>query len=540
MFTCKNCGGNIRYNIKEKKLICNMCGSAFEPEEVKKDDDSVDYDFFETCVFTCPQCGARIMCDDDDATGFCSYCASSVILTSRICRKKKADYIIPFEKTKEECIANINKITKRAFFAPKELRDTNVLDKIRAIYVPYWFYEADQEAIFKVSANEVYGDANMRFTTIYDVTGKIKGEYEGICRDGSSKFSDDLQQKIAPFYISEKKKFYPSYLSGFYADIPDIPAKVYKSEVERIANDTAVKILEGEAVKGDYKDVKLYISNNEASKQFNTFVSAKRALFPVWFVSFKNKNKVAYVTVNGQTGAAYTDFPISIRKYLSATFIMMFLICVPIAFFLFFFRSIFLKLFVDISIIASLITFIIYYIEVKRMQILDYSSEDAGLFYKKYEVIYTKNKDRITFRDYIKSNLSDILVVILYIFLFIFYMAFAANRIKLDRPEIILRTLICTASLITAGVGFFKVTSIKRTSNYYGIIVGMIAVAVALIFQISFPSALITSLLSGMFLCIGCFLTIFDLIKYHNELSTRKPPHFDKRGGEEIADDLDL
>ena len=104
MFACKNCGGNIRYDIKSKKLVCGICNSSFEPESIQKENDSVDYDYFETTVFTCPQCGAKIMCEDNEAASFCTYCSSSTVLTSRVTKEKKPDYIIPFKKTKKECI----------------------------------------------------------------------------------------------------------------------------------------------------------------------------------------------------------------------------------------------------------------------------------------------------------------------------------------------------------------------------------------------------------------------------------------------------
>ena len=54
MFACKNCGGNIIYDIKSQKLVCKKCSSSFAPESVTKENDSVDYDYFETTVFTCP------------------------------------------------------------------------------------------------------------------------------------------------------------------------------------------------------------------------------------------------------------------------------------------------------------------------------------------------------------------------------------------------------------------------------------------------------------------------------------------------------
>ena len=48
----------------------------------------------------------------------------------------------------------------------------------------------------------------------------------------------------------------------------------------------------------------------------------------------------------------------------------------------------------------------------------------------------------------------------------------------------------------------------------------------------------ILSIISSVLLCAGGFLTIFDLVLYHNELSTRKPAHLKRRGGDAIAEDI--
>ena len=51
-------------------------------------------------------------------------------------------------------------------------------------------------------------------------------------------------------------------------------------------------------------------------KQFRTNINVTRsAMFPVWFMSYRNKDRVAYATVNGQTGKVSADIPMSVPKY---------------------------------------------------------------------------------------------------------------------------------------------------------------------------------------------------------------------------------
>ena len=45
-------------------------------------------------------------------------------------------------------------------------------------------------------------------------------------------------------------------------------------------------------------------------------------MFPVWFLSYRNKDRVAYATVNGQTGKVVADLPISVGKFLLGSLIV--------------------------------------------------------------------------------------------------------------------------------------------------------------------------------------------------------------------------
>ena len=542
MFACKNCGGNIIYDIKSHKLVCRICNSSFLPESVTKENDSVDYDYFETTIFTCPQCGAKIMCEDNEASSFCTYCSSATVLTSRISKEKKPDYIIPFEKTKEECIKEFKKITRKAILAPSELKDDKILDKFKAIYVPYWHYEVSQENRFSVSAAEIFSDANSSYTTYGKAEGYIYGKFEGISRDASYNFSDDLCERIAPFFTSEKKKFYPSYLSGFYADVSDVPGEVYEHEAVTLANDVAREIVSEEAKKDGYKNLKIYLSNDEATKQFDTKAVAKKALYPVWFMSFKQKKKVAYMTVNGQTGRAASDFPVSIPKFMIATLLLTLLFFFPSLGFMFLFYENAPYIFLDVTLGFSIAAFIIYYVQMKMMQVRDADSEDAGKFYKKYGVVYIKNKEKDEkVKKLVRDYIFDFAVGTMYVMMILgFLWEFLSFLSITSVLDVCFKIALAVGNLGLATIGFIRGGRLKNSSKFYGILGGMLSLVFILAAQLIAPSNKYLCIASGILLSLGCFLTIMDLIRYHNELSMRKPPHLKRRGGDEIADTVNM
>ncbi|MBR5067699.1 MAG: hypothetical protein IKX08_08620, partial [Lachnospiraceae bacterium] len=428
---------------------------------------------------------------------------------------------------------------------PSELKDPKVLDQFKAIYVPYWFYEVNQEGLFKVSGAEIQRDVEYSHTYYFDVNGYINGKFEGICRDASYSFSDDLGERIAPFFTEGKKKFYPSYLSGFYADISDVPSKVYEHEAEELANDVAREVVSQESCRDDYKNMKIYLSNDEATKQFNTAVSAKRALFPIWFMSFKNEKKVAYMTVNGQTGKAASDFPISKRKFIIGTILLTLLFFPPALLILSVFKERTAFFALDIALILSAAAYIVYYVQIKILQLKDSGSEDAGRFYQKTQVVYIKNKDKNELlKEYIKKSILDIVMALVYVGMMLWEIPFILNVASqgkyfgLGAMSGALKIVLIIGNLILAVIGFIRAGKLKNSAKYYGVLLGGVLMVIVLGIELINAQSVILSIISSILLCAGGFLAIFDLVLYHNELSTRKPAHLKRRGGDAIAEDI--
>ena len=133
MYECPNCGGNLKFEISSQKLYCAYCDTRLDPYAVTRETDALEGGLYETNAFICPQCGGQMLSGDNDATAFCSYCGAANILSSRIVREKRPKYIIPFQKTKEDCKKAYAKKMRKAFFVPKEYKDAAFIDGCRGI-----------------------------------------------------------------------------------------------------------------------------------------------------------------------------------------------------------------------------------------------------------------------------------------------------------------------------------------------------------------------------------------------------------------------
>lgn len=373
MYECPNCGGNLRYDIPSKMMACASCDSKFDPYEVSDKNEAQEQEEYEVTVFRCPQCGGEIYSTDNTAAGFCTFCGSSAVLESRLQKEHRPKYIIPFGKTKEQCKKAYMKMMGKAVFAPKELKSEKHINEFRGIYMPYWIYDVQQggpDVQLRGTTERRKGDYII--TSHYSLDMDLEADYDGIAYDASSSFSDTISEKLAPFDTKEMKEFTPAYLSGFYADSADVDNSLYAQEAEEFALGETQKFIENDPKLRKYT---IEDTGRTLERKLHSKVDqVNGAMFPVWFMAYKNNNRVAYATVNGQTGKVVADLPVDVPKYLGASAIL----TIPIFLLLNRFFTVIPGILLGIvALIAAVLSFI-YYEQIDDIAAQEGKEDDKG------------------------------------------------------------------------------------------------------------------------------------------------------------------
>lgn len=369
MIKCPNCEGEMKFDVKLQKVKCEYCGSVFEPGEINANiKTSEETNSYEGKAYRCSQCGAELLTFDDTAITFCSYCGSQAMIEDKMLKHNNPDFIIPFKKTKEECVnAYKNKVSK-FFFAPKYMKSDLAVEKFRGIYMPYGIFNVSKKGIVKNKGTKyAYRRGDYVYYNDYEINADIDATYDGISYDLVSKFYDNYSTAI-PFNYMEAVPFNSDYLTGYYADSFDVGVDVYKDIAEEVVMPDARAKLKKNAEFGRYgcSNPKVYFD-----------VASKIGMFPTYFLSMrdkKNKN-INYAIVNGQTGKVAADLPIDFKKYILVSLVL------AITIFLLINPSLVLsptKVSV-FSAIAALISFFISYKQVKKIEKKEMYSDDAGM-----------------------------------------------------------------------------------------------------------------------------------------------------------------
>ena len=373
MTQCPNCGGGVRFDIATQKIKCDYCSSQFEPYDDNFGNMAEAQEDFDVVVYTCRNCGGEIVSTAETGAAFCSYCGSSTLLEGRFSKEKKPELIIPFKLTKEGCKSAFAKRLSKAIFAPGAYKKSAQVDGFRGIYMPYWVYDMSQEGPIMVKTSKSHRKGDYIITDHYEMTGMMDNAYDGVSYDASSSFADDISSAIAPYNVKDIKYFSPSFLAGFYADIADVPDQIYEGTAKDLAKESTYNYLrKSSPMAGNNFDE----GKEKVKNKISTRIYAKHsAMFPVWFLSYRSRDRVAYATVNGQTGRVSADMPVSIPRYFACTAILAAVIFVLL--------QLFLTLTPDVLLISiavlSLISAILYKVEMKKIVAKEQYEDDRGM-----------------------------------------------------------------------------------------------------------------------------------------------------------------
>ena len=117
-----------------------------------------------------------------------------------------------------------------------------------------------------------------------------------------------------------------------------------------------------------------------------TLVKAAKTLYPVWFMSYRNAGRVAYATVNGQTGKVAIDLPVDFMKYIGFSL----LLTIPLFLLINWVLVLTPKVVCVVSIVAAVISLIISFIQISSIQARETHSDDEGYM----DVNISKKKNR--------------------------------------------------------------------------------------------------------------------------------------------------
>ena len=349
-YQCPACTGPLHYSAKSGKLECDYCDSSFDVAEIEAlyarkeaeaaaakqaadakaeaaqaakaeaaeaaaasggwDTSDLSRDWGAEAdglrVYSCPSCGAELICDQSTAATACPYCGNPAIVPGQFSGALRPDSILPFRLSKDDAVQALRAHYKGKPFLPRSFTSANHIEQIQGVYVPFWLFDGGTEgaASYRASNTNVYeaGDYEITETRHYHVVRAGSLAFEKIPVDASSKMPDDHMDSIEPFDYAQLRPFSTAYLPGYLADKYDVTIDDSRDRADTRCRETLAQAL---------RDT---VTGYGACVTEREDIALRRgkvhyALLPVWMLSTKWRGQDFLFAMNGQTGKRVGDLP---------------------------------------------------------------------------------------------------------------------------------------------------------------------------------------------------------------------------------------
>lgn len=276
-----------------------------------------------TNSISCKNCGATT---DFEVTAHvlkCAFCGSEQIMTQPSDPNRLVpEAIISFTVEEERARSAFREWLGNGFFRPGDLTKMASLREIRAVYLPFWSFDAiarsqwtamsgrhryRTESYQTVENNQtVTRQRQVQETDWFPANGHHEAQYTWELVTASKGLEQKWVDAIEPFNYSELRQFQPQYMLGRGAE----ECAVDRGQAQHLAQQMIQQKESSECgrlVPGDtHRDL-------QVSTMLDN-VTARLLYLPIWVAAFNYKQNVYRFVVNGQTGKVTGEAPVSYVK----------------------------------------------------------------------------------------------------------------------------------------------------------------------------------------------------------------------------------
>ena len=295
-------------------MKCQHCGSMVSPDEfvVKSKSQGEDISEMDMTLFTCSGCGAELQGTEDSQVGFCPYCGGQSLLQKPGGGRSMPERLIPFQVSKDHCADLFKRHTQKVLYLPRELKNAAHLRSFTGIYMPYYEYDVQLGRSNITGKKTVESTSSYETINTYQIDASVAGDYCGVPYDASKYYDDEIAARCLPFDMKKERSFNAAYLSGFYADASTVPAETYYRDAERTASSDIVDEVSARV----YQQSGIKVEKEKSSVEAHTR-GHHATMFPLWFLTWRKDDRVAYAVVNGESGKVVSDLPVDMKAFSS-------------------------------------------------------------------------------------------------------------------------------------------------------------------------------------------------------------------------------
>ncbi len=337
---CASCGGEATWNPSRKALVCSHCGTVApaQPEGTPGSPDAiVEHDLVAALraipderrgwrtartQVRCQSCTAISVFEPEKVGQRCEFCGASALVPYEDVKESfTPESLLPLAVPEAKVRESVRAWYQSRWFAPSCLGTRAMTDTVRALYVPYWTFDARVHAPWTADSGyyyyvtETYRDANgnmqtrqVRRVRWVPSSGVLDHFFDDEMVPATRGVHAGLLGAVEPFPTRSLVAYDPRFLAGWVVERYQIDL-VTAAQSARESMTAEMRSLCARQVPGDtHRNLQVF---PEWSGQ--TF---KHILVPVWLLTYQHRGRTFQLVVNGVTGAIAGERPYSVWKIL--------------------------------------------------------------------------------------------------------------------------------------------------------------------------------------------------------------------------------
>ena len=272
--------------------------------------------------FRCKNCGAEVAVDPNQRSYVCPFCDSTYVMefTPEQTGRQAPEFVIGFAVTPQQAQEKYRQwLESNSWFRPGDLKTAQVADKLKGVYLPFWSFSMLAESRWTAEVGEHWQRTETYTTTEngktvtktrtvtetewWGLSGGHHDYYSGYLVSGSRGLPQKQAERIKPFHLPALKRYAPSYLAGWLC------------EEYSVARDDALRVCQEEFFRREQQRCADHLPgdthrNVQVQTNFSN-VNSDLILAPIYLLSYRYRDKLYRFLLNGQTGKAAGEKPLS-------------------------------------------------------------------------------------------------------------------------------------------------------------------------------------------------------------------------------------
>jgi hypothetical protein len=233
----------------------------------------------------------------------CPFCASTELVEKKETKTLAPSRVVPMKLDREAAVAAMRVWLGQGFWRPGDLTEQAAVVAIKPVYVPYWAFQAKTHTYWTADTSQTPAGASGDW---YPLSGEHRNEYSGVLVGASKALSTAETAAICPFDLTAAVPAEKAALDDYTVEEFALPRK-YARPLAR----QSLEARERQACDD------IYVPGNHRNLKVNMRVeglASEPVLLPAWIMAYRYKDQVYRFLLNGQTGQATGQAPVSWLK----------------------------------------------------------------------------------------------------------------------------------------------------------------------------------------------------------------------------------